>query len=43
VSLYAAAVCTRSRLPSEAARLAALLGSDAARPMREQAGFGSLA
>jgi molybdate transport system substrate-binding protein len=43
VSLYAAAVCTRARLPTEAARLAALLGSDAARPMRERAGFGSLA
>jgi molybdate transport system substrate-binding protein len=43
VSLYTAAVCTRSRLPSEAARLAALLGSDAARPKRERAGFGSLA
>ncbi|HSR81341.1 MAG TPA: substrate-binding domain-containing protein, partial [Hyphomicrobiaceae bacterium] len=42
VSLYTAAVCTRSRLPTEAARLAAFLGSDAARPMREQAGFGSL-
>ena len=43
VSRYSAAVCTRSRLPSEAARLAALLGSDAARPKREQAGFRGLA
>jgi molybdate transport system substrate-binding protein len=39
VSLYTAAVCTRSQLPSQAARLAALLASDAARPKREQAGF----
>jgi len=39
VSLYTAAVCTGSQLPSQAARLAALLGSDAARPKREQAGF----
>ena len=43
VSLYTAAVCTGSQLPSQAARLAAFLGSDAARPKREQAGFRRLA
>jgi molybdate transport system substrate-binding protein len=42
-SLYTAGVCTRSQLPGQAARLAALLGGDAARPMREQAGFQRLA
>ena len=39
VSLYTAAVCTRAQLPSQAARFAALLGSDAIRPKRERAGF----
>ena len=39
VSLYTAAVCTRAQLPSQAARFAALLGGEAARPKRERAGF----
>jgi len=38
-SVYTAAVLSRSRLPQHAARLAALLGSDAARALRERAGF----
>ena len=42
-SVYTAAVSTRSHRPREAARLAALLASDAVRPKRERAGFEPLA
>jgi molybdate transport system substrate-binding protein len=38
-TVYTAAVCTRAALPDQAKRLAALLGGDAARAIRAQAGF----
>jgi molybdate transport system substrate-binding protein len=38
-TLYTAGVCAKAALPDEAARLAALLGSDAAREARTNAGF----
>jgi molybdate transport system substrate-binding protein len=42
-TLYTAGVCTRAALPDQAKRLAVLLASDAARGVREQAGFGPTA
>ena len=38
-TIYTAGVCTRASLPAQAERLAALLGGDAARSVRTQAGF----
>jgi molybdate transport system substrate-binding protein len=38
-TIYTAGVCTRSTLPEQARQLATLLGGDAARTTREQAGF----
>jgi molybdate transport system substrate-binding protein len=38
-TVYTAGVCTRARHPSEARRFAAMLTADAARPLRERAGF----
>ena len=42
-TVYTAGVCTRAALPNQAKRLAALLESDAARGIREQAGFEPIA
>jgi molybdate transport system substrate-binding protein len=42
-TVYTAGVCTRAALPDQAKQLAALLGSDAARWVREQAGFEPIA
>ena len=42
-TVYTAGVCTRAALPDQAKRLAALLESDAARGIREQAGFEPIA
>jgi molybdate transport system substrate-binding protein len=38
-TVYTAGVCTRAALPDQARDFAALLGSPAARAVREQAGF----
>jgi molybdate transport system substrate-binding protein len=42
-TVYTAGVCTRAVLPDQAKRLATLLGGDAARAVREQAGFEPIA
>ena len=42
-TVYTAGVCTRAALPDQAKRLAALLGGDAARAIRAQAGFEPIA
>jgi molybdate transport system substrate-binding protein len=42
-TVYTAGVCTRATLPDQARQLAALLGGEAARAVRERAGFEALA
>jgi molybdate transport system substrate-binding protein len=42
-TVYTAGVCTRAALPDQARQLAAVLGGDAARGVREQAGFEPIA
>jgi molybdate transport system substrate-binding protein len=42
-AVYTAGVCTRATLPDQARQLAVLLGGNAARGVREQAGFEPIA